>query len=450
MSVQEQAPQQDNLRDQVNSLCKIIENHQKLFLELQKYEVVINDFRNVFELLGYNIPWNIYKNAWTAVVLLKREKNINDSELWFSYSLQYMKLTSELCNLILSPSFDESKAKISFQSTISNVTTDKLVESNFVRSFDFILDSLQCKKIEVSLDVDEYSKLFVCGFGWSGSGAVRDYLREFEGVEPIDGECPIFSEGLVSFKSIVESRMDSSIFIKKLVQLFFIVIFTADLSLSPFRGIRSLNRRFKKYSVDYSNCVIELSKVIAKLIYKTKNNEPIEDYIVYLGDKLLDLVAAGKPKGKIVLYDNAIMAKNIEVFRYLKNFHVFCVQRDPRSNYVARVYENKPNILSVDAFISNRKKYYEIFNQKISTLPVNFLEQYISIINFEDFVLNESCRLTVLQKSNLTIDKWKLKNKYFDPNVSINNIKNFEQFDNQEDIKKISECFHDQLYIFNT
>lgn len=440
--------QQENLRSHINSLCKIIENHQKIFLNLQNYEAVINDFKSVFELLGYDIPWNIYKNAWTAVVLLKKEKDAIDSEFWFNYSLQYMKLTSELSNLVLSNNFNESEARSTFYEIINNVATDKMVVSNFVKSFDYILNSLLCVDTEIDIDLKENSKLFVCGFGWSGSGAVFDYLREFECVEPINGECPIISEGLVSFKSIVESCNDSSILIKKLVQLFFIVTFISDLSLSPFRGVRNLYKRYKKHPVEYSNCVIELSKVISKIIYNIKNNKPIENYIILLGDKLLNLVAAGLPNGKIVLYNNAIMAKNIDMFRYIQNFHVFCVQRDPRSNYVARVYENLPNILSVNTFINRRIKYYNTFNQKKSLLPQNFLEKNISIINFEDFVLNEKCRLNVLEKSNISINEWKYKKKYFDQNVSIKNLKNFEQFEPQEDIRKISECLNEQLYIF--
>ena len=105
---------------------------------------------------------------------------------------------------------------------------------------------------------------------------------------------------------------------------------------------------------------------------------------------------------------------------YISDVRVICSFRDPRAIYIERasVIKDPHNFITEQSNL--RKEISDVFKSLGNTL-----NNVLFTLNFEDFVLSKECRENLANKVGLSLDNWTNQKKYFKPEVSLKNVKNF-------------------------
>jgi len=313
----------------------------------------------------------------------------------------------------------------------------------------------------------------VTGYGWSGSGAVVDLLKEYDGFISIDSEYPLISEphGFIDLEIFLiqnwhflrhhKAINDFLIFCKKI---------NKKKSLYNINGINIGNKLsvdFMKISYDFINEIIDFSykgrsrinlyhlnkleNIITKFKWKffdknytkmyfsrpteKKFLNAIQNFHIKLFEKYIN-----NGFGNIIL-DQAIPANNMyRAMRYFPNSKLIIVDRDPRDIFADLVRSkgligpelNKLNIESVNKFI----KWHTELRKTDNTVFKEELNKNILKINFEDLVINYNKEVKKISKF-IGPELKQTKNKYFDPSISKKNIGLWKKINNQELMEKI-------------
>lgn len=340
--------------------------------------------------------------------------------------------------------------------------------------------------------------LDITGFGWSGSGAVHDLLREYEDVcfaaYDYDWEFTLLwtVDGIFDLENKLcykHSRfVDSNAAIKRFIRL------TEALSKEPILHYNTIYRgEFAKLCKAYINDLIQLSfegNTVHETIYKTKKDSIICSYNKFV-KKLLrnrlvsnilkrDLSALFLIKNKQTIYlsynpDNFIdrthqfmelLLSYVRMdsskplitdqlfppdnpslyFKYIKEpSKCIIVRRDPRDTYLLtkETYHNGIPIPvnNVEDFILYYRKTIE------DTRLVN--NNSILNICFEDLVYNYDETKAKIEEF-IGISHHSHPKKHFNPAISVNNTQLYKKYKgHEEDIKKIEEALSSSLYPFD-
>ena len=326
----------------------------------------------------------------------------------------------------------------------------------------------------------------VCGFGYSGSGAITDLLQEYDEVSYADiKEFPLLYwpdgiEDLDYHINIGKSRyLSSDIAIKRFIRL-------CNGKFGVGSGIY-VSSKGKSQSIltEYVNsltdakwsgfwegdCVLGeplknklkyrifmgIQRRYCKFFKKTLFIPPYKNmYFSYerkdfveLTKKMLEqlLYAAGFNFEKKVVIDQLFSADNLDKsFKYFDQPKAIVVYRDPRDTYILakkyKLYECAwiPQE-SVDEFITFYKKMHSSLIEKGKDSRVLYLA-------FEDIVYNYESVVDSIE-AFLSIKNHSRKGKYLDVNKSRNNTPLFTLFpDEQENIKAIERALPEFLYSF--
>lgn len=314
----------------------------------------------------------------------------------------------------------------------------------------------------------------VSGYGWSGSGAVVDLLKEFENFKAINVEYPLIAEpfGLI----------DLEIF---LVQSWHFL--RHDMAIKNFRSFcQKLNKKrsvfnatgldistklsidFEEECQDFLDELVEFSyqgrtrinwyslSKLAIFIMKFKwkffdqnstqmnfANPTSQQFISSVQKFHTNIFRNLSDNGKNnIILDQAIPVNNMyRSLRYLPNSKLIIVDRDPRDIYADLVRSKgligseiyKLDKGSVDKFIIWHKSLRETNSEFYNTA----YEKNILKLNFEDLSLNY--KKTTEQISNFIGSKILHKKNllFFDPTVSKKNIGMWKHIENQEYIRTI-------------
>ncbi len=292
-----------------------------------------------------------------------------------------------------------------------------------------------------------FKKIITAGMGWSGSGAVFDFFKEFKKVYAVKGEaCHI--ESKMGLYNLYKNRSYPIIFRKLLIRHFGLTLFGFGLFEDYNSYISSKHAKLLSLSNKKQTYAEEINFFCILLQHYYFENELDKDEFKILSDILLDTIAKtkGAKKGSIVVFDNIIHTYNIDTLEILDNTNFFCAFRDPRSNYVARVYEDKKFSKNIDSYILEyvrtkkraEKKYEKLKNKKSKA----------HIISFEEFVLSEKYRNKLASLMGLdlsTQDKY----KYFKPWESKKNVFIHESYDKSDEIKTIKNAIPEHCVDFD-
>lgn len=331
----------------------------------------------------------------------------------------------------------------------------------------------------LEINNEKPSLIIVSGFGWSGSGALVDFLKENTRLEVAGNDEIIFFWCL--YKILKKVRHGKSINPNKCeyVQLFLSKIpnsysfekkrFYENIFKNYFKNLNVSRNNYTQFSLEIINDLEKLTKRIR--IYKLseeKINEEIgriiTDYFLFFANASLN------NKEKILFFDNFFHPQQLDEvlnidFSKFNFFKVFCVDRDPRDQFYdhyqryelglglwhhmnirqkmldnlrkLKFFQSIFHLKVVKMFAASIFCYmYKIKRQKFSN-SINFCNEKkikISIekIFFEDFVKNNNNLREKIKnevdsfvKSIKHYSNWK-EFEYFVPNISLKNINKYE------------------------
>lgn len=329
----------------------------------------------------------------------------------------------------------------------------------------------------------------VCGYGYTGSGAVYDLLREFDQCSAVNTDLdfefmlPYIQHGLqdLEFQIMRSSRFFST---DAAIKDFIRLVKMLDIPFGLYR--RLYGKQFKNISNNFISEITELSwsgttiedkyiatepyrsmrfRLFERLIYlyesKTeKRFPPVFREVVYLSvshEAFLEaackyirslLLALRLDFDKNILLNQPFDINNPECsMKFFENPKAILVDRDPRDIYIlAKVYLGKKGDFictdTVDRFI----QYHKLIRRR----NYNVCNSNVLNIRFEDLIYNYEKTVDTIA-SFLCLDRSKYKKGlYFDPNVSVENTQLYlrhTEFAN--DIERIEAELADFLYPFS-
>lgn len=278
-------------------------------------------------------------------------------------------------------------------------------------------------------------KLCVGGTGWSGSGALYDYFREFHQVTATDkvrelsyiegrnglGRIPAVFNG--NFKDYLLRLYTDSLL--GLVNLDHIRSHT-DLVEARVAG----GFAFGAHAREIAEAV---DMLIGGLIAAQRQASPDYDGLVA---EFLDRVLqaeTGISDGYILL-DNWIHSANVEMIRVLANARLFAVFRDPRSQYVSAKYEGaKSMVADATEYITSYRRRMERFRLAHSKLKD---PSRVTVVQFERFVSDQEYRDSLARDVGLDLNS-RHQHSHFRPWESQRNVTIHETYPDQALMRRI-------------
>lgn len=321
---------------------------------------------------------------------------------------------------------------------------------------------------------------YVCvlGYGWSGSSAVVDLLKEFEENWDPEVEFRILKDphGMMDLEHSLVERWDA-LNVDIAIRDFLEFAEFLDTNDSKFtRGLcysKSFNGKFMSNTLDFVERVTEFNykgywwifnfrsqyinwlakKILNKFVKQnyekkmyfsgiSKDNfyEEVKKYI----NSLIEAVSM-KREYKNIILDQAVPVQHpLKAFDYLDNSKVIIVDRDPRDIYCDLVELEK--LIGKDIAQSHDAMKYVKWHKKYRENS-HIQNENILRIQFEDLILKYD--ETIEQILNfLEIDEKSHSQKmtFFNPEVSKKNVGKYKDFPYQDEIRILEKELESYLY----
>lgn len=415
---------------------------------LQQWICAAENIRQVLASEGVLSRFALYpmlKTALNRTKLKAPEKRV----FWYSCSDENALEAERIANRLKASDLIGIEAQ--FSTLCRKIFSESEVHSIWESSFEILLDTLRGNTPQPMVSMPARKKVIVSGMGWSGSGAIYDYLLEFDEVArgPFGGEHLII-ESKTGFNGFIAASSSRIACVDHAVEFFFrnllghFPMYTGNCyndirivrkqALDPALGLR--------YAHNVRRVVHAMAELIAASIHGEGATGP---KLVQLGNAIADnIVAFGIPDDRVALLDNCIHIVNISLASYLRNAHILCSVRDPRSNYVALKRESSGFAENVDEFISRQAHIRSEISDKISTAvavlamkPEN--EVNVRLMQFEEFVLSPAFREEIAKDIGLELNKQKKFTK-FKPWESFRNTQLHHEYENEGEIGRIRDA----------
>jgi tetratricopeptide (TPR) repeat protein len=365
---------------------------------------------------------------------------------WEDFSGEKEKAFDQSLSQALQGDLDDSI--ISFGAALNTLDLDEATRSRWAEAYANIISAISGKTFsdEQLPELRDCKKVIVSGMGWSGSGAIYDYLSEFHQVVPIKGESP-YIEAERTLKSIYGNLSDRKKLNKSLLEFFFYAV----LGYAKFRSkddcklFQHARRKAESNIEAFSELLSNFSLFAAHLISQDDDRiEAFKKLSTFVVNELSIKVQVNK--NQIALLDNAVHIYNIQCLDFLDDTTIICTFRDPRSNWVARVRE-APFADSASQFIKKTdaiKKYISQVDAYSKKYPFPEGKSVLRLA-FEDFVLKENLRDDLAVKLGLDLSK-RNQYEYFKPWESKRNVFLHQEHENQDEIRTIEDAMGEYCY----
>lgn len=419
--------------------------------EQKNYDLVLKCFKSIFNIEGFNVEFKYFSYTRTAFNLLKT--NTLYKNYWQTLSSPYMSYASDLADILVGKNFHRDDVIEDFSCLICHLFDNSNVQKNLIDSFSMLVDAVLSVPVQTKFNETPTLHnlyLITSGIGWSGSGAITDYLREYSNIHTIFGEVRILEEN-EGFAYFVRNIENKDLIFAHTIKFFFVNLLGCYeiKNLNFYKPLRSTNNLLKKNKniENYSKQIMSISSTLSDIIRASSNESYNTDYIksllCTLSSKLLALVALDISQDKIPLIDNCIHINNIDLLDYISNIKIICSNRDPRAIYITRTNECPGFVNNADSFVQEQR----MLRQKIDLLLKNLKHDTLNniyLVNFEDFVSNKEYREKLALNLGLDLKNWKKIELYFKPNESIKNVSNFTNL--QDDgLKKDIQFIENEL-----
>lgn len=242
-----------------------------------------------------------------------------------------------------------------------------------------------------------YRKLFIAGFGRSGTGALRAFFNEFEEVFEVPGSEVTVISGRRGLSALFQSG-DLSSFKERYLDFFAL----HALGVSDVNSHADNKELQKSKIILSSTSEIELLEAFFHLYFNVVFDGGFSCEVVEKASKEFLNRYVGSLVGRgckdVVLFNNVVNAHKLWMMRLVDNYLCFPVSRDPRSQYASYVSTWRPGF-SVDGFIRQLKKGEQLYSDGVRSLGER--SENIIRVNFEDLVCHESERQRIAQLAGL-------------------------------------------------
>lgn len=407
------------------------------YYKIAKFQEAITDWQSVFSQGLTKAPYGDYQMARTAIVRLTKVSS-ERKKMFYRFS---DKPALEAGKIIKNISAGEHHPVLikQFSAFSQGILNDPKTARIWTASFEKLLLIISGKKIsDFSLSPPRL-RIFVSGMGWSGSGAVYDFLKEFESVEPqevpYEYSCLQYSAGFKDFLKVKKKDVGQIC-----VRFFFLhmlgyaPLYTAHDFKSCLVARRHSQNKDKDFSLTYAQNCLKLVSTMQLLFDETGNLGDFDSCLKLFANEIIEnLMTVGVNIIETPLFDNCIHIKNLYLLEYIENAIILCSVRDPRSNYVALKRESKAFNKPIEKFVSDYKNYRKkYFNEK--TLQ----NLRVKVVQFEEFVSSEFYRENLAIKLGVE-HSIRHKFKYFKPWESFRNTQLHLDYENQDEIRYIEK-----------
>jgi hypothetical protein len=293
-------------------------------------------------------------------------------------------------------------------------------------------------------------KIIASGKGWSGSGAIFDYFSEFENVVAIPVETQ-YIESNKGILNLLQKAGNKDEFSFALLEFFFHCMlgyseYQDAESFKIFNGPRSLYE--SELSEVYALNAFEISKLIAITLITPSEN--LQNEIKFLCNQIVNRLAVLNfaEQAEYVLLDNVIHVSNIEVVNIIEDVSIFCVLRDPRSNYASLNRNQGALNKSCEEYIEFEKRTFPELLQKLDTCisqNENNFKRKVFKVQFEEFVISENYRINLAHQIGLNTNLHK-KHSRFKPWESMKNVLLHESYPKQREIEEIKNSLREYCF----
>jgi hypothetical protein len=216
-------------------------------------------------------------------------------------------------------------------------------------------------------------KVFVCGFGWSGSGAVYDEIRGAEGFSEFLGAGaapllnadsdtePTFIQADAGLGDIwIAARASGRISWQRMWDLLCLhVVGLAGIGYNDYKSCTAAANNLHRYGVRYTGPFRRLLECHVRLL-----DNPVRGGLQHLMEETIESLCAmllERDGGKAVLFNNAVFGRHAEMLRIFRNYKAVVVFRDPLDVYADRKRQDKnhwrsPRLLA-DLYGRNLERY---------------------------------------------------------------------------------------------
>ncbi|QSB05066.1 tetratricopeptide repeat protein [Natronoglycomyces albus] len=290
---------------------------------------------------------------------------------------------------------------------------------------------------------------FVCGMGWSGSGALFDYIVQSPMVSTPFGriEAKLFS-GRGDSVSDIAAQCEREQFVERDRLVDMILRCVAGVGTRPYMAPLkvaegSLLSLLKDSATDVNTLVDRTLHFYHRLagLPKEIDSRMLEDlFCDYYGG-----LFSGIGNRSLNFYNNIVHGHASWQLRFVPGARATVVIRDPRDQYVARQREqDSTKRMSVDRFISAQKSNNARLEQAQADSRI---ADRIDIVQFERLVLDEGYRDQIVSSLGIDPETVDPGEKGYKPGDSAHNVGLFKDFPNRDAIRRIEDEMSEYLYL---
>jgi len=300
-------------------------------------------------------------------------------------------------------------------------------------------------------------RILISGFFYSGSGAVLDYLKGFEGVRKfpfVAGESRVvkFPGGIAEMGKVVTvaGRLRS----KEIVRFYLHLVGKQIVQLA--RGLyhqdRIVNRNNRrllknKDSLGYFYQALQLLEDYWALAKKKKLSH--DDFVTASRAGLVRMLDAAALQNKVtkLVVDQIVTAWRIPIAQYMPPSSFIIVHRDPRDQYAevkAALSHPGRRVWSAAEFVKTIRDWRTRVDRHVATLESKYGHRVLRVA-FEDFVLDhekESARV----RDFVGLPLERMNEQRFFPEVSSANVGKYASLLTPEEIRCIEAGLPEFLY----
>lgn len=243
-------------------------------------------------------------------------------------------------------------------------------------------------------------KIFICGFGWSGSGALYDALKEYDLFTefPAAPAEDYLDEDTVSEMTLVQAAHGlGNLWVTRrrgepLEPLAYWDLFRCHVAAGAFAGYveyKSVHAAAHLVNVFGSRYTGVFRNFLERLVRQASLLEALREAT----ERLCTMVHEREP-GKYVLFNNAVFGRNLEMLEIFSNVKAAAVYRDPRDVYADRKTKDRNHWRSVRQFARFYEKGLAKYFRYCEAHAAACMD--VRGVSFERFVLDAAYRDDVL------------------------------------------------------
>lgn len=314
-----------------------------------------------------------------------------------------------------------------FSGAVIELFGESKTAENWIRSFSDLIAIDRDSATFPETKIPSVCKIFLCGMGWSGSSALRDYFREFPYVLLKRGEYQYIEDdiSLLDVHAAIRNQKDW----KRTFLTFFlggVLGFARVISYTGYKHIYTA----RQSSLAAEGGALKLSEAMITVIqsaagFFNADNDKREQAFLSFARDFVNLVSSGAylEDAEYFILDNAVHIRTLDSVGFIDNAYFFPTFRDPRSMQVSRQIENRTYVRGGLSYINSFRNKVIQAQHKISVLSERVENENVQCIpvQFERFVMDEGYREGLAQDMGLNLNAQK-KYTTFKPWQSARNV----------------------------